>query len=93
MIDVQVKPHEDGELAGKYDVYVYAAENGELLMFSKQGYDNRSEAEWMAVRAFAAANVVAEFVGVSPVDGRQPEPVRLSVFKANGCLERERTIR
>lgn len=39
-----VRAHQpESPTAGKYDIYVYA-ENGELILFSNQGYENRDDA-------------------------------------------------
>ena len=49
---VDVKPHTDGELAGKYDIYVHSRANDNLLLFSNQGYENRQDAVDLASMLF-----------------------------------------
>lgn len=53
MIQVNIEQHTEGQLAGKWDIHVYdGSEHGDLLVFSNQGYENRSDAEHVAQRLF-----------------------------------------
>lgn len=52
MIDVKVEPHRDGEMAGKYDIRA-SDPNGNLLVYSHQGYSNPSDAVDIAKRLFS----------------------------------------
>lgn len=53
MIQVVVKQHTEGELAGTWDIYAHdRSVKGDLLVFSNQGYENRQFAEHIADRLF-----------------------------------------
>lgn len=52
MIDVKVEPHRDGAMAGKYDIRA-SDPNGNLLVYSHQGYSNPSDAADVAKRLFS----------------------------------------
>lgn len=51
MIDVKVEPHREGAMAGKYDIRA-SDPNGNLLVYSHQGYSNPSDAVDVAKRLF-----------------------------------------
>lgn len=51
MIDVKVEPHREGAMAGKYDIRA-SDPNGNLLVYSHQGYSNPSDAVDIARRLF-----------------------------------------
>lgn len=51
MIDVKVEPHREGAMAGKYDIQA-SDPNGNLLVYSHQGYSNPSDAVDIARRLF-----------------------------------------
>lgn len=51
MIDVKIEPHRDGAMAGKYDIKA-SDPNGNLLVYSHQGYSNASDAVDIAKRLF-----------------------------------------
>jgi fructose 1,6-bisphosphatase len=70
-----------------YDLYVYDGEGDEdeqLLVFSNQGYENRKFAERLAWRLFGASSKIAAQLGISPIQSRVAEPVRLEVQDAFG---------
>lgn len=52
MIDVKVEPHREGAMAGKYDIRA-SDPNGNLLVYSHQGYSNPSDAVDVARRLFS----------------------------------------
>lgn len=53
MIQIVLEQHRDGNLAGKWDIYVHDhSEAGDLLLFSNQGYENREFAESLVERLF-----------------------------------------
>lgn len=67
MIQVVAKQHDEGRLAGKWDLYVHdGSEDGDLLVFSNQGYENRDFVEHIAERLFP--DVEPGALGVEPVD-------------------------
>lgn len=58
MIQVVLKQHNDGAAAGKWDIYVYdRSTEGDLLVFSNQGYENREDAEQIVERLFATIDL------------------------------------
>lgn len=69
MIQLVNKQHREGRLAGKWDLYVHdGSVEGDLLVFSQQGYENRLDAEGIAERLFTGTG----------------EPVDLLTLPANG---------
>lgn len=81
MIQVNIEPHTDGELAGKYDIKVYDGHNGELLLFSNQGYENRGDAEAIARRLFS--------IGIRGDEAPEFEHADLFVMNMDGTSSRE----
>lgn len=80
MIQVVNEQHNEGKLAGKWDIYVYdRSEGGDLLLFSNQGYENRGDAEAIIERAFGRVGYESD--GVIDV---KPEPVDLLTKWADG---------
>ncbi|OCB56164.1 hypothetical protein A5722_14810 [Mycobacterium vulneris] len=71
MIDVKVEPHRDGAMAGKYDIRA-SDPNGNLLVYSHQGYENASDAVDVARRLFGdpAGRKLREIRAL--VDGADP---------------------
>jgi hypothetical protein len=54
VIQLVNKQHTEGKLAGKWDLYVYDRSiEGDLLVSSDQGYENRLEVEKLVERLFA----------------------------------------
>jgi hypothetical protein len=54
VIQVVAKQHESGLLEAKWDIYVHdRSEEGDLLVFSNQGYENFGDAEHLVDRLFA----------------------------------------
>jgi hypothetical protein len=49
--NVDVRPYPKGSAKGKYDIYV-SHDNGDRLMKSSQGYENRAFAVGLALRLF-----------------------------------------
>jgi hypothetical protein len=73
VIDVKIEPHRDGSMAGKYDIRAYDS-NGDLLVFSNQGYSNSSDAVDVAKRLFgnAAGLKLREINQIIKVDDADP---------------------
>jgi hypothetical protein len=79
MIQVVVKPHADGQLSGKYDIYVYDGdEDRELLLFSNQGYENRDDAVRMVRRLLSGQSLETR------AENSAPEPVDLCIKDMDG---------
>jgi hypothetical protein len=75
-----------------YDIHVTDL-NGNLLLFSKQGYENRQDAEWIAIRLFGSSLVIAEHLGIDPPENRTAEHAVLNVWGADGALDKRLELR
>lgn len=81
MIQTVVRQHDEGRNAGTWDIYVHdRSTDGDLLLFSNQGYENREFAEHVADRLFGnRTGVDAEHVDLVSIDrdGRTVGPHRM----------------
>lgn len=62
---VTVYRHTDGALKNKWDIRVADTDNDKLLLYSSQGYENRAEAEWIAIRCLGGPQAIASLRAVS----------------------------
>lgn len=83
---VDVEPYKKGRYKGLYDIFVKDV-NGNLLLSSRQGYENRQEAVDLAYRLLASAEVWGRQLGIDPPELRKPEPARLNVHGMDGSVE------
>ena len=86
MIAVHIKPRGDG----RYDIHVYdQTVNGELLVFSNQGYENEADAERIVRRLFSAGWGPVANAGAGDGEVLKPEPVDLTVTFLDGTGRHE----